>query len=81
MRFVWEEIKFFHFAVEGISGKEINLKNVKRESADPRYVEVWMTKLPSDDGGFERCQSLQLFQHHVGGLRVRVKVELGHAVK
>jgi hypothetical protein len=40
MRFVWEEIKFFHFAVEGISGKEINLKNVKRESADPRYVEV-----------------------------------------
>jgi len=40
MRFVWEEIKFFHFGVEGISGKEINLKNVKRESADPRYVEV-----------------------------------------
>jgi hypothetical protein len=24
VRFVWEEILFFHFAVEGISGKAIN---------------------------------------------------------
>ena len=40
-----------------------------------------MAELPGDDGGFQGCQPLQLLQQDVGGLRVCVKVEFGHAEK
>ena len=37
-----------------------------------------MAQLPGDNCSFQRLASFQLFQHNMGGLRVSVKVELGH---